>query len=138
MGPPGHLAGNGCSGFPRDPGAAQAGPALLILPSGGGSVGTPVADADQAGLHELKAAEQLLAIGSAYVFDLDVRDYNLWRLVTAPVILILFDASPRRGNELFGCTSNATSRKMNVADRRKGQRPYAFGSRSDRYSIGKR
>jgi hypothetical protein len=45
---------------------------------------------------QLKAAETLRAVGSDYVFDLDVRDYNLWMLDNSPVILILFDASRRR------------------------------------------
>jgi hypothetical protein len=45
---------------------------------------------------QLKAAESLQAIGSDYVFDLDIRDYNLWLLVTVPVIVVLFDASRRR------------------------------------------
>ena len=50
---------------------------------------------------QLKATEKLQAVGSDYVFDLDVRDYNLWRLVTAPVILILFDASRKRAFWLY-------------------------------------
>jgi hypothetical protein len=45
---------------------------------------------------QLKAAETLQTAGSDYVFDLDVRDYNLWMLEEMPVILILFDASLRR------------------------------------------
>jgi hypothetical protein len=45
---------------------------------------------------QLKAAESLQAIGAHYVFDLDVRDYNLWLWEEMPVILILFDASRRR------------------------------------------
>jgi len=45
---------------------------------------------------QLKAAETLHAIGSDYVFDLDVRDYNLWMRDKAPVFLILFDASRKR------------------------------------------
>jgi hypothetical protein len=45
---------------------------------------------------QLKAAESLQAIGSAYVFDLDIRDYNLWMLDNLPVILILFDAGRKR------------------------------------------
>jgi hypothetical protein len=45
---------------------------------------------------QLKAAESLQAVGSAYVFDLDIRDYNLWTQEEMPVILILFDASRRR------------------------------------------
>ncbi len=45
---------------------------------------------------QLKAAEKLQAVGSDYVFDLDIRDYNLWMQNQAPVILVLFDASRRR------------------------------------------
>jgi hypothetical protein len=45
---------------------------------------------------QLKAAETLRAARSGYVFDLDIRDYNLWMLEEMPVILILFDASRRR------------------------------------------
>src|SRR5262245_44692073 len=45
---------------------------------------------------QLKAAETLQTVGSDYVFDLDIRDYNLWMLESWPVILILFDASRRR------------------------------------------
>jgi hypothetical protein len=45
---------------------------------------------------QLKAAETLQAVGSHYVFDLDIRDYNLWMREDMPVILILFDASRRR------------------------------------------
>jgi hypothetical protein len=45
---------------------------------------------------QLKAAEQLRAVDSDYVFDLDIRDYNLWMAEKFPVILILFDASRRR------------------------------------------
>jgi Domain of unknown function (DUF4365) len=45
---------------------------------------------------QLKAAEALKQVGSGYVFDVDIRDYNLWTLERAPVILILFDASKRR------------------------------------------
>jgi hypothetical protein len=49
---------------------------------------------------QLKAAEALKAVGSDYVFDLDVRDYNLWMLEEMPVILILFDAPRRRATWL--------------------------------------
>ena len=45
---------------------------------------------------QLKAAETLQAGGSDYVFDLDIRDYNLWKLEEVPVLLILFDALRRR------------------------------------------
>src|SRR5438093_11914181 len=39
---------------------------------------------------QFKAAESLQAVGSDYVFDLDIRDYNLWIMEQMPVILILF------------------------------------------------
>jgi hypothetical protein len=45
---------------------------------------------------QLKAEEQLQAVGTDYVFDVDVRDYNLWMREEMPVILVLFDASRRR------------------------------------------
>ena len=45
---------------------------------------------------QLKAAESLHAVGSAYVFDVDVRDYNLWIHEEFPVVLVLFDASRRK------------------------------------------
>ncbi len=45
---------------------------------------------------QLKAAEELQAVGTDYVFDLDVRDYNLWMVEKEPVILVLFDATRRR------------------------------------------
>ena len=40
--------------------------------------------------------ELLHSVGEAYVFDLDIRDYNLWMAEKMPVILILFDAARRR------------------------------------------
>ena len=45
---------------------------------------------------QLKAAESLQTVRADYIFDLDIRDYNLWMMETMPVILILFDASRRR------------------------------------------
>jgi hypothetical protein len=45
---------------------------------------------------QLKATETLQSVGSNYVFDLDIRDYNLWLIEEMPVILVLFDASRRR------------------------------------------
>src|ERR1700694_1630180 len=45
---------------------------------------------------QLKAAEELQRSGADYVFDLNIRDYNLWMLEELPVVLILFDASRRR------------------------------------------
>jgi hypothetical protein len=50
---------------------------------------------------QVKASETLKAIDVDYVFDLDIRDYNLWRLEEVPVILILFAASRRRAYWLW-------------------------------------
>src|ERR1700722_15053823 len=41
---------------------------------------------------QLKAAESLRAVGSDYVFKVDIRDFNLWMLERMPVILGLFAA----------------------------------------------
>lgn len=49
---------------------------------------------------QVKAAETLRAVDADYVFDLDIRDYNLWTREKVPVILILFDASRRRASWL--------------------------------------
>jgi hypothetical protein len=46
---------------------------------------------------QIKASTKLTSIGGHYVFDLDVRDYNLWTLESTPVFLILCDAEHRRG-----------------------------------------
>lgn len=53
---------------------------------------------------QVKASETLETAGIDYVFDLDIRDYNLWRLERVPVILILFTASRRRAYWL--CVQN--------------------------------
>ena len=45
---------------------------------------------------QLKASDALRATAEKYAYDLDVRDYNLWRLENQPVCLILFDARTRR------------------------------------------
>lgn len=50
---------------------------------------------------QVKASETLDAVGMDYVFDLDIRDYNLWRREEAPVILILFAAFRRRAYWLW-------------------------------------
>jgi Domain of unknown function (DUF4365) len=44
---------------------------------------------------QLKASESLSRSGTSYAFDLDIRDYNLWKMEQFPVILILFDALKR-------------------------------------------
>ncbi len=50
---------------------------------------------------QVKASENLEAVGDDFGFDLDVRDYNLWMLEETPVILILFAASRRRAYWLW-------------------------------------
>jgi hypothetical protein len=50
---------------------------------------------------QVKASETLEASNVDYIFDLDIRDYNLWRLEEVPVILILFAASRRRAYWLW-------------------------------------
>jgi hypothetical protein len=45
---------------------------------------------------QVKAMETLDASGTNYVYDLDIRDYNLWIRESMPVVLALFDASRRR------------------------------------------
>src|SRR5260370_34464077 len=45
---------------------------------------------------QVKAAESLHTVGGAYVFHLDIPDYNLGMAGKMPVILVLFDAGRRR------------------------------------------
>jgi hypothetical protein len=45
---------------------------------------------------QLKASETLTPFEESYAFDLDIRDYNLWRIERMSVILVLFDAAKRR------------------------------------------
>jgi hypothetical protein len=45
---------------------------------------------------QLKAKEKLEQSGTDYIYDLDIRDYNLWMLEEMPVILVLFEASRRQ------------------------------------------
>jgi Domain of unknown function (DUF4365) len=42
---------------------------------------------------QLKAMESLHESETDYVYDVDIRDYNLWMMEEMPVILVLFDAS---------------------------------------------
>lgn len=46
---------------------------------------------------QLKASEMLTRSGRDYVYDLDIRDYNLWVHEDIPIFLVLFDATRRRG-----------------------------------------
>src|SRR5262245_21033530 len=47
-------------------------------------------------LFQLKASEALTRSGPDYLYDLDVRDYNLWMLENNPIFLVLYDATRRR------------------------------------------
>jgi hypothetical protein len=65
---------------------------------------------------QLKATERLTPSGSEYVFDLDVRDYNLWVQELLPVVFILYEASRRRAywvhiQNYFGLQSARHPRK---------------------------
>jgi hypothetical protein len=50
---------------------------------------------------QVKASENLTPVGAHFVFDLDIRDYNLWMVEDAPVFLVLFDATRRRAYWLY-------------------------------------
>jgi hypothetical protein len=50
---------------------------------------------------QLKASDALERSGPDYVFDLDIRDYNLWMMDRMPVVLVLFEASRRRAYWLY-------------------------------------
>jgi Domain of unknown function (DUF4365) len=45
---------------------------------------------------QLKASETLTRSGENYFYDLDIRDYNLWKSERLPVILVLSDAEKRQ------------------------------------------
>ena len=45
---------------------------------------------------QFKAMERLVEKGTDCVYDVDIRDYNLWMLEKTPVILVLFDATRKR------------------------------------------
>ena len=45
---------------------------------------------------QLKSSDNLVHSNGIYSFDMDIRDYNLWRAELMPVVLILFDAIARR------------------------------------------
>jgi hypothetical protein len=50
---------------------------------------------------QLKAGETLDLSGADYLFNLDVKNYNLWTLELLPVVLVLFDASRKKAYWLF-------------------------------------
>lgn len=68
---------------------------------------------------QFKAAESLLAVGSAYVFDLDVRDYNLWMLDNLPVTLSCTMLADR---VRIGLQSSSISAKMKRVSRSAARR----------------
>jgi hypothetical protein len=45
---------------------------------------------------QLKAAETWRPVKSHLVYDIDIRDYNLWIVEEMPVILVLYNASRNR------------------------------------------
>jgi hypothetical protein len=45
---------------------------------------------------QLKAAESLQMVESDYVYDVDIRDYQLWAIEEMPVLLVLFDATRKK------------------------------------------
>ena len=45
---------------------------------------------------QLKSSDNFVASGGQIPFDMDIRDYNLWRDEVMPVILILFHAIARK------------------------------------------
>ena len=45
---------------------------------------------------QFKARETLSENETGYVYDVDIRDYNLWMRELMPVLLVLYDASRRR------------------------------------------
>lgn len=45
---------------------------------------------------QIKASDRLTKVGRDYIFDLDIRDYNLWIYEQTQVILVLYDAIHRR------------------------------------------
>jgi hypothetical protein len=50
---------------------------------------------------QLKASQTLSPVGDGFVYDLDIRDYNLWMAEWFPVFLILYDAARRKAYWLF-------------------------------------
>jgi len=45
---------------------------------------------------QLKASETLERSGADFVYNLDIRDYNLWMRENAAVVLVLYEATRRR------------------------------------------
>ena len=64
---------------------------------------------------QVKAMETLDASGADFVYDLDIRDYNLWIKEKMPVVLVLFDATRRHTT---GWPSNSISARTILANPR--------------------
>ena len=84
---------------------------------------------------QLKAMETLDESASDYVYDVDVRDYNLWIRELMPVILVLYDASRRRAywlhvQEYFGRRSSRTPKAGAKSVRARVSRRQAIGRRA--------
>ena len=77
---------------------------------------------------QLKAGETLEAVGPDYVFDLDVRDYNLWMLEEMPVLLISIH---RFADGRIGSVSKNISARMRLAGLRRARIACACACRSD-------
>lgn len=62
---------------------------------------------------QIKASETLKRSGSDCVFDIDIRDYNLWSVEDMAVFLVLYEATRRRAYWLYvqGYFGDAPSRK---------------------------
>src|SRR5438552_1986827 len=45
---------------------------------------------------QVKASEDLKSVAGSYVYDIDIRDHNLWMHEQLPVTLVLYDATHRR------------------------------------------
>ncbi len=67
-------------------------------------------------LFQVKAMESFKLAGTDCVFDIDVRDYNLWTREDMPVRLVLYDASRGRAvwlpiQRYFGSPTSRSPRK---------------------------
>jgi len=45
---------------------------------------------------QIKASDNPKEVSDAYVYDLDIRDYNLWKTELTLIVLVLYDAIHRR------------------------------------------
>jgi hypothetical protein len=83
---------------------------------------------------QLKASNSLQAVGTDVIFDVDLRDYNLWKQEEMPVVLALFDASRR---EAYWLATQRYFREDVDGQPSKGARPCAC-TFLERLSLGLR